>query len=174
MRKGSQKGSAFERTVCKSLSKWWTNNEHSQVFWRSASSGGRATRVKGIDQFGDVVAIEASGFPLTDILVIEAKKGYGNWSPFDIVDGASRIFDSFCAQVLRDKKASKRPFCFLIFQRNRRQICLCTQPKFFSVYFPDVHFDRMVKLKDGRRHWTIVSFEEFMKKCKSSKILEQD
>lgn len=171
MSKGSQKGSSFERQICKALSKWWSGDDKKQVFWRSASSGGRATRVKGIDQFGDIVAIEQSGFPLTNIVVIELKKGYGHWSPFDGVDGPSRIFDSFCKQVGRDKKASNRPYSFLIFQRTRRKICLCTQPGFFNRYYPDVVFQSSAKIKIGKQRWIVVPFEEFIQRCQKSNLL---
>jgi len=37
------KGSSFEREICTILSKWWTNNERDDVFWRTAGSGARAT-----------------------------------------------------------------------------------------------------------------------------------
>lgn len=62
---GKAKGSAFERWVCKRLSKWVTHNKREDVFWRSAMSGGRSTvaRAKGIEvrQAGDITAVAPEG-----------------------------------------------------------------------------------------------------------------
>lgn len=75
------KGSAFEREFCKELSLWWTNKERDDVFWRSQTSGGRATsrRKKGMataGQYGDVAATDAIGIPLIERVTIELKRGY--------------------------------------------------------------------------------------------------
>lgn len=66
---GKQKGSAFEREVCKALSLWVTSGDRQDVFWRSAMSGGRATvalrRIRDgeplVRQAGDIVAVEVEG-----------------------------------------------------------------------------------------------------------------
>ena len=42
------KGSEFEREMCKCLSLWWTDSKRDDVFWRSAQSGGRAPRGRGL------------------------------------------------------------------------------------------------------------------------------
>lgn len=60
---GKQKGSAFERQVCKDLSLWLSGGKHDDWFWRSAMSGGRATVGKKAgnirsQQAGDISAIE--------------------------------------------------------------------------------------------------------------------
>jgi hypothetical protein len=58
-----RKGGAFERVVAKALSLWVSRNQHDDLLWRSATSGGRATvasqkgkRVK--TGMGDIVAVE--------------------------------------------------------------------------------------------------------------------
>lgn len=67
MRKGGskQKGSSFERAICKDLSLWVTAGAQPDVFWRSAMSGGRATVAhrKGglVRQAGDICAVEEEG-----------------------------------------------------------------------------------------------------------------
>jgi hypothetical protein len=45
MRKGGgkQKGSQFERDVCRELSLWVSHGKQEDVYWRSAMSGGRST-----------------------------------------------------------------------------------------------------------------------------------
>ena len=75
---GKSKGSGFERLLCKQLSLWITHGEKEDVFWRSAMSGGRGTRLaaKGRDaqnSAGDITATGAEGHQLTDNFFIEAK-----------------------------------------------------------------------------------------------------
>lgn len=73
---GKQKGSAFERTICKKLSLWVTGGAKADAFWRSAMSGGRATvaHARGINvrQVGDITPVAPEGHVL-DGLYIECK-----------------------------------------------------------------------------------------------------
>ena len=76
--KGKQKGSAFERKVCKLLSLWVSHGESEDLFWRSAMSGGRAT--VGARQgknharhAGDISATSPEGHALTDMWYVECK-----------------------------------------------------------------------------------------------------
>lgn len=77
MTNGKQKGSAFERDVCKSLSLWVSKGKQTDLFWRSAMSGGRATvgRKKGelLRVAGDICAVTPEGHVLTDKYYIECK-----------------------------------------------------------------------------------------------------
>ncbi len=87
----SQKGSSFERTICKQLSLWWTDGDRDDVFWRTSGSGARATmRSKSgrgtKNQYGDIQATDPIGQPLIDLCTIEIKKGYGKYSYFDLID----------------------------------------------------------------------------------------
>lgn len=75
------KGSIYERQICRKLSLWWTNNSRDDVFYRSDSSGARATSRnfrgrKTSGQYGDVAASDPVGEPLIDLFTIELKKGY--------------------------------------------------------------------------------------------------
>lgn len=75
---GKQKGSAFERKICKALSLWVSRGKDEDLFWRSAMSGGRATvaRRKGTNlarQAGDITATAPEGHQLTDVFFIECK-----------------------------------------------------------------------------------------------------
>jgi len=73
--RSKQKGSAFERYVCKELSKWVTSSDREDIFWRSAMSGGRATLIgkKADAQLGDISAINHLGQPLLAKFFIECK-----------------------------------------------------------------------------------------------------
>lgn len=80
MTNGKQKGSAFERLVCKRLSLWITQGQQEDVFWRSAMSGGRATNMRarrhwvhGGHATGDICAVGEVGHEFTDTWFIELK-----------------------------------------------------------------------------------------------------
>src|SRR4029077_18705934 len=74
---GKDKGSAFERLVCKQLSLWVSHGRRSDLFWRSAMSGGRATvaQKKGlhVHQAGDITSVHQDGHALTAEVYIECK-----------------------------------------------------------------------------------------------------
>lgn len=80
MRKGGgkQKGAAFERQICKQLSRWVSGEEREDIFWRSAMSGGRATVMlksnkKARAQVGDVSAVDSAGQIFIDKFYVECK-----------------------------------------------------------------------------------------------------
>lgn len=87
----AKKGSAFEREVCKQLSKWWTNDERDDVFWRSSQSGGRATErtkkgMRTYGSYGDIAAVDPIGGPLLKLFTIELKCGSTYSTPGDLLD----------------------------------------------------------------------------------------
>jgi hypothetical protein len=80
--RGHEKGSRFERDVCKRLSLWLSKGERDDLFWRSALSGGRATLRLRQDlariqinkaQSGDLTAISREAYDFAEALFIECK-----------------------------------------------------------------------------------------------------
>lgn len=75
---GKAKGAAFERQVCKDLSRWYTAGSNEAVFWRSAISGGRATQAAKQGQnlahvSGDLCAVHPLGYPFVERVYTECK-----------------------------------------------------------------------------------------------------
>src|SRR4029077_9069799 len=74
---GKDKGSSFERVICKQLSLWVSHGKREDLFWRSAMSGGRATvaQKKGqhVHQAGDITSVHRDGHALTAEVYIECK-----------------------------------------------------------------------------------------------------
>ena len=74
---GGPKGSAFERKICRALSRWISGGKHEDLFWRTAMSGGRATlgKRKGLDirQAGDICSVAPQGHAFTDLWFVECK-----------------------------------------------------------------------------------------------------
>lgn len=108
-----RKGGEFEREIAYSFSRWWTNGQRDDIFWRSASSGGRATnRTRAAKttegHYGDLAATHPSGKPFTDLITLEMKCGYSTTPIFDVVDrpthGACttrQVWDEHLAQAIK-------------------------------------------------------------------------
>jgi len=83
-RKNSKaKGGAFERDVAKRLSLWYSNGKRDDVFYRTASSGGRATMrfKKGqhtANAAGDLSHSDSVGETFLKCVAVEIKSGYKN------------------------------------------------------------------------------------------------
>lgn len=126
----ANKGSPFEREICRRLSEWWTHGERDDIFWRSAASGGRATvRSKQgkstFGQYGDITAVDPIGQPLTRALCIECKRGYSKFSFADTIDrpphAARTTWETFVDQASSSAEASRALAWFLICRRDKRQ-----------------------------------------------------
>jgi len=136
----AQKGSGFERGTCKQLSLWWTDEKEDNIFWRSTTSGARATvrAKKGLktpNSYGDVCAIDPSGDSLIDLISIELKRGYsGQLTIQDLLDSnqTEPLLLKFWRQAERDRLIGKRRWSWLIFQRDRRQACIVFNRSFWD------------------------------------------
>jgi len=110
--RGMQKGSSFEREICKQLSLWWTDGERDDVFWRTSGSGARAkTRAKTggrtFGQYGDVQATDPIGQPLLDLFSIEIKRGYSKATLSDFIDNRQKTkpqLQKFLEQATKDSQ----------------------------------------------------------------------
>lgn len=128
MANSKQKGSAFERKICKQLSLWISDGQEDDLLWRSAMSGGSATvaRRKGKNkthQCGDISAIAEKGHLLTNAVIIECK----HYKMFDwvaLVYGDKGNIALFWDTLMTDcKHFDKKPF--LILKQNCKPVLLC-------------------------------------------------
>lgn len=128
---GIRKGGRFERSVCQTLSLWITNGLREDVFWRSASSGGRFTR-KGKDvraHAGDICATHPKGQVLLDLFVVECK--HYRWLEADkLLWGFQGALLRFWSQVLRDSLVADRIPLLLAKQDFRDPIVVTTDEGF--------------------------------------------
>ena len=132
MGKGKNKGTNFERQICKQLSLWWTNGKSEDVFWRTASSGAmaniRSKKCKrAFGQYGDIQAINPIGQPLIDLCTIELKRGYSKSTFADLMEPSTHTnskpcqYEKFNQQVLADTERSGTKTWLLIVKRDRRK-----------------------------------------------------
>lgn len=130
MLNAKQKGGNYEREICKMLSFWWTNGERDDVFWRSQTSGARATvRSKAglatAGNYGDVAATDPIGEALIKVATIEVKRGYSTATPFDVIDAPAGagvgIWEEQISQAYCSHKQAGSYSWLLISKRNRRE-----------------------------------------------------
>ena len=105
---GKNKGNTHERLVASQLSLWWTDGRQDDIFFRSASSGGRATQraKKGqttANAAGDLAAMTKEGQEFLDFITVEIKRGYNSISVADLYEKVSGGFWDFIDQA---KKAA--------------------------------------------------------------------
>ena len=115
MTKGNQKGSAFERDMCRAFSLWYTSNQVDDLFWRTSGSGSRATNraAAGNDltkyQHGDMTFIRPEGQALLDYFSFEFKSysGIDFHGIFHTISPDKSLL-SFWAKGVRDAEVSGR------------------------------------------------------------------
>lgn len=126
--RGKQKGSRFERDTCKLLSLWVSNNTRTDVFWRSAMSGGRATVALTRDMkltaaAGDISSIAAIGERLLNHIYIECKS-YQDLQFFQSVTKQSgRLWRFWEETVTQADNYSKHPM-LIAHQNLMPTVCL--------------------------------------------------
>lgn len=130
MSRGKSKGNAFEREIAKQLSVWWTAGERNDVFWRSQNSGARATQRSNQNQttagqYGDICAADPIGKSLTDLMIIEIKRGYNNQTMHAQVDKmgyhAETQWDKWISNLLEMSDSSGVPYWCVIHKRDQRE-----------------------------------------------------
>ena len=121
-RSSKNKGSDFERKVCRLLTRWITGKTDPVIFWRTAGSGSQFTRQRGCSKMcGDIMAISSEGEFFTNLFCIECK--FYEKIPFLALISSkgcnlvSNWWKKLCEQSLID---SKLPFLF--FKENYQPI----------------------------------------------------
>lgn len=135
----SNKGSDFERDMCKELSLWISKGKRVDVFMRNRVRVTEFTPERE-RQLGDLTTNDIKGIYFTSMFVVECKTGYSKtkkgsrtknipWDLLDIIDGVKDKQDNktllqFWDQVESDAKlCHKKPI--LIFKRDFHVPCAC-------------------------------------------------
>lgn len=136
----NDKGSKFEREVCRELSIWWTDSIRDDVFWRNRTK--ITTKTPHAErQLGDLTIVDSMGAPFIDLFSIECKSGYSSsknnkrvrnvpWDLLDIIDGKKRnnVLYAFWEQCSSDAELSgKLPL--LVFKRDYHKKVVCTDER---------------------------------------------
>lgn len=153
--KGKQKGSAFERKVCKELSLWVSHGKHHDLFWRSAMSGGRATvgRKSGKDHArhaGDISATAPEGHALTDHWYVECKS-YRNLAIMSAMLSGTGLLTKFWKETVEQATHYKRMPMLIAHENNMPTIVLVPTAHLLNPYgsalYPRAHLGRFTQLR---------------------------
>ena len=132
---GKQKGSQFERDICKKLSLWISNNQNENLLWRSAMSGGRSTVMgkqgkANKEQCGDISAVGEEGHLLTDKVYLELKfyKDLGLKNFF--IGETSKLTEFWKTTVKNADTNDKIPL--MVVKENRYPAIVITTRTFFK------------------------------------------
>lgn len=130
---GKNKGSEFERKICKALSAWYSDGEHDDLCWRSAGSGARGTttKTKTAGYHGDICAISPLMEDFFNVFCIELK----HYAEIDITEPlralkCPRLF-TFWKQTKRSAVHSNR-HPLLIYKMNRRPEMIMMEKRLFD------------------------------------------
>jgi len=146
MANSSRKGSKNERDIAKQLSLWWSHGENPNIFWRTAGSGGRATKVKQPigHSYGDIGLIDPIGEPLLRMTTFEVKKGYSKTIDImSLIDTKSqknefsKFWEQACKSAEQADKAGWGKEPMLITQRHHK-LQLITIDWFFFLELVDL------------------------------------
>lgn len=178
------KGSAYEREICKLLSKWWTHGEDDAVFWRSSQSGGRATqRAKSgkatFGSYGDIAAVNPIGQPLLQMFTLELKRGRSHGCPNDELDcrrtKKPKPFEQALMQVLEGARLSKSVSWMLISRRDGRE-SMAYVDRYAATLLPTIftgpttRFD--VQMACGQYQFVGLRLAEFLERVRPESIVE--
>ncbi len=144
MKNPSEKGSSFERKICKEFSLWYSghilNENRNDIFWRTSGSGARATVRSRIglstsDSYGDIQAIHTCGKVFTEKFLIEIKRGYSNQiCVLCFIDSKNtNIIQKWLDKATKELNISKRKEVLLIFKRDRKETCICLSKNVFDL-----------------------------------------
>ena len=120
------KGSAFERFISTRLSKWWSHGKHDDLAWRTAGSGGRATRRvdrRTQNHYGDIGPTDDSMKPFFSLFAVELKFGYSKFSPYDMLDSIRGFgqLGKWWDKLLKTTKKAKAEWPMMVWRRNGKQ-----------------------------------------------------
>ncbi len=164
---GKNKGSQFERDVCRELSLWWSHGERDDIFWRSVTSGARATqrsksRKQTHGQYGDIQATDPIGQPLLCIFCFELKRGYPNASVSDLIEcDNGGQFGKWLKQAWKSTKLGGSFYPILLTKRNQRAVVIC-YPAEFTRFLIKFGGDRLKKCRSMNVFCTVGPFSSFV------------
>jgi hypothetical protein len=119
--RGKDKGSAYERKISEALSLWVSSFTRKDIFWRTAVSGGRATK-KGLEDFksqvGDICAIHPMGQALLDYFIVECKF-YSNLRLHYLLFGRRGYIEDQWVKPRRQAAAVGK-FPFVVLKQNQQ------------------------------------------------------
>lgn len=167
---GKAKGSEFERSICKKLSLWISNNQQEDIFWRSAISGGRSTVAaksgkRLAAQSGDISCIHPCGHAFAEAFFMECKF-YSDLNYQGLLTGKGNLIKFWLEATTQAAVYSKLPF--MIAKQNQLPVTACLTRAGFERFVirgrqARVSSPWLVSLAAPQSDLYIMLFDEFLK-----------
>lgn len=181
------KGGRLERKVCKLLSTWWDPTAEDVLFWRTAGSGGRATRRRkratpaktAHAHVGDVGAIDERGRDLTRLVTFECKKGYKAASLHDLLDRGKAVpdYDEWIDQARTAADVAGTPYWAIVHGRTGRPLVFVAPADLFELLgcvpelpLPHLRLTVYDKKRPAPLRLMAVQFEAFLKAVPPARV----
>jgi len=149
--RGKHKGNSFERSMCTRFSLWVSAGKRKDVFWRTATSGGRATvhKKKGDlhRQSGDICAVSPEGHALMDRYYFELKAYKTLQLARFFTQGKGTLASFFHKTVLEAYYYNKKPV--LVAKQDRVPILVVTKAPLVHICDGDLPYVE-INLQDLR------------------------
>ncbi len=165
---GKQKGSAFERLICKKLSLWFTNNEREDIFFRSASSGAMATQrfkkgKKTSGQVGDVTSTDLEGIKFINEFNIELKS-YKDFSLDFLVYKNKSLIHSWWEQCVKDSEMENKKPLLIIKKNNKKEIIIFEYSlyRYFCDFFGSINEEKYITGYINDTHIMMMLLTDFL------------
>ena len=135
-----EKGRQFERDFSRLLSLWWTKGDDEDVFWRTDSSGARATTRAKVGKttanaVGDISSRTPEGDLLLKYFIIELKRGYSKLEVLSLLDKNNNKTNLLLTwwQKLIEEGAREHKKVMLVFRRDRAHACIMFQTSLLTM-----------------------------------------
>jgi hypothetical protein len=161
-RHSKAKGAGFDIKICRALSKWINGIEQPEIFWRTATSGGRASRAAklgmNVGMHGDIMSLDEKGKWLTNVFFFECK----SYSKIDFslfLEGKGNVVAWWKKCTQQAKDANKWPVLIMKQNGSDTYVMFFTDMSMFSEFtLQDVS---RIEIKNEERV-TIVPFSKFL------------
>ena len=168
MTNGKQKGSGFERDVSRLLSLWWSDGANKNIFWRSVSSGAKATQMKKLgellnSQSGDIALLSPITCKFIDDFYLELKfyKEFELTSNIMLPKSKNKLYRFWDDTIIQANTYSKAPL--LIFKSNRNPICVCYNIELNTIK------NKLIVMRENNPPFNVANFTEFFDSLKQEK-----
>ena len=174
----AQKGSQYERDICKQLSFWLTQDlekPRDDILWRCSQSGGRATTrakqgKKTAYSYGDITFIDPIGKPFIDACLLELKRGYTkDIGVLDFIDSKKKepLLSKWWEKGEGERELAGRKYTVIIFRRDGHQSCIFFTSSIFDEMqdWFGVYWKNTIRLTLPASEFIVLKLEDFLNWC---------
>ena len=161
---GKNKGSEFEREICRKLTKWLFGYEKPEKFWRTSASGAKATmamrRGQATKMHGDIMSIDREAEFFTNHFYLECRF-YQDVDILDMLSAQGLVYKWWFDDCVEKARAcNKVPM--LIFKKNRSKVYVMLMLS-TNKWLEDIFKPYPLNYLKFTRHCKVYEFEDLFR-----------